>query len=147
MSHTYTQNVVHIVFSTKDRRRTIPPNLQERLWPYMAGICKNLGAFLHAIGGTEDHVHLLIEIPAALSLSKAVQDIKTNSSRWVSGERQIFAWQKGYGAFSVSHSSASSVIRYIENQEKHHKKMTFDHEFVSLLKKHGMAFDPQYVFG
>jgi REP element-mobilizing transposase RayT len=95
----------------------------------------------------EDHLHLLIQIPPVLTLSKAVATIKANSSRWASGEGHKFAWQEGYAAFSVSASVIPAVIRYIRNQEEHHKKMDFDAEFVALLKKHGIEFDPKYVFG
>jgi REP element-mobilizing transposase RayT len=95
----------------------------------------------------EDHLHLLIQIPPVLTLSKAVATIKTNSSRWASAEGHTFARQEGYGAFSVSSSVIRIAIRYIQNQEEHHKKMDFDAEFVALLKKHGIEFDPKYVFG
>jgi putative transposase len=85
MSHTYAQNVIHVVFSTKDRRKVISAEFQPKMWAYAAGICKNLGIFVHAVGGTEDHIHLLIQIPATLALAKAVSTIKSNSSRWSNG--------------------------------------------------------------
>ena len=100
-----------------------------------------------AAGGMEDHIHLLLRIPPALALAKAVLAIKSNSSRWAGEEGHKFAWQQGYGAFSVSSSIAPTVVRYIQNQEAHHKRMSFDAEFLALLKKHGMEFDPKYVFG
>ena len=113
MSHTYAQNVIHVVFSTKDRRKTIPEELQPRLWAYTAGVCKNLGILVHAIGGTEDHIHLLFQIPPSLAVAKAVLAIKSNSSRWRNEESHKFAWQEGYGAFSVSHSLLPAAVRYI----------------------------------
>jgi REP element-mobilizing transposase RayT len=113
----------------------------------VAGICKNLDIFVHAIGGMEDHIHLLLQIPPTLALAKAVVGIKSNSSRWVNEEGIRFAWQQGYGAFSVSASVVPAVDRYVRNQQAHHRKMSFEQEFVALLKKHGMEFDSQFVFG
>ena len=147
MSHTYAQNVIHVVFSTKDRHKLMSEEFRPRLWAYTAGICKKLDILLLAVGGMEDHIHFLIQIPPTLALAKAVLAIKSNSSRWANEEGHKFAWQQGYGAFSVSTSNVPTVVRYIQNQEAHHKKMSFDSEFVALLKKHGMEFDPKFVFG
>ena len=147
MPHTYAQNVIHLVFSTKDRAKLIPKELQSRMWAYAAGICKNHDILAHAIGGMDDHIHLLIQIPPSLSLAIAVNAIKSNSSRWASEQGHKFAWQQGYAAFSVSASLVPTVVRYIQTQESHHKKMTFDAEFLALLNKHGVAFDPKFVFG
>jgi REP element-mobilizing transposase RayT len=147
MSHTYVQNVIHVVFSTKDRRKIIPEEFQPRLCAYVAGICKKLGAHVHAVGGMEDHIHFLIQIPPTSAVAKAISTIKSNSSRWASEDGYNFAWQQGYTAFSVSSSNIPAVIRYVRNQKAHHKKMDFDAEFVALLKRHGMEFDPKFVFG
>jgi len=147
MPHTYAQNVIHIVFSTKDRRRSISKEFQSRLWAYVAGICQNHGILVHAVGGTDDHIHLLIQVPPVLSLAKAVLAIKSNSSRWANEQGSKLAWQQGYAAFSVSASLVPAVVRYIHTQESHHRKMTFDAEFLALLKKHGVEFDPRFVFG
>jgi putative transposase len=144
MAHTYVQNLIHVVFSTKERRKIIPTGAQPRLWGYLAGVCKRERVFVHEIGGMEDHAHMLIQLPSTLSLSDAMLEIKTSSSRWMG---RNFAWQRGFGAFSVSSSNVDAVVRYIRAQEAHHKKMSFDEEFVALLKKHGMEFDPRYVFG
>jgi putative transposase len=144
MAHTYVQNLVHVVFSTKERRKLIPQESQPSLWGYMAGVCKRERIFVHEIGGMDDHAHMLIQLPPTLSLSDAVLEIKTSSSRWM-GDK--FWWQRGFGAFSVSASNADAVIRYIRTQEAHHKKMSFDEEFIALLKRHGVEFDPRYVFG
>lgn len=146
MSHTYAQNVVHIVFSTKERRLLIPKEFQPRTWAYIGGICKKEGIFIHAIGGMEDHIHLALQIPPMLALGKAVNTIKTNSSRWMSEQGKDFAWQQGYGAFSVSASNIPAVVRYIRNQGSYHKKVNFQQEFISMLKKAGVPFDPRYVF-
>jgi len=144
LANTYVQSLVHVVFSTKDRRPIIPKTSQSKLWAYMAGICKNEEIFVHEIGGMPDHAHLLIQQPPTMALSDIVYKIKTGSSQWMGVK---FAWQRGYGAFSVSASNIDTVVRYIRTQEKHHKKMSFDEEFLALLKKHGLPFDPKYVFG
>ena len=147
MSHSYSQNHVHLVFSTKNREKVIAPETQARLWPYMAGICKNHDMLTFAIGGMADHVHLLFRLPPTLSLVRAVTLIKSNSSTWMKENERRFTWQEGYGAFSVSSSNVSRVIRYIDGQEAHHRTRSFEQEFLALLKKHGVKFDPKYVLG
>jgi putative transposase len=132
------------VFSTKERRKLIPKETRSRLWAYLAGVCKKQSILVHEIGGMEDHLHLLIEIPLIMAVSGALQEIKTSSSRWMG---RNFAWQRGFGVFGVSASNVGGVIRYIRTQEAHHKKMTFEEEFTALLEKHGVAYDPRYVFG
>ena len=144
MSHSYMHNPVHLVFSTKERRKLIPKNAQGKLWAYLAGICKNHRIFVHEIGGMEDHVHMLIEIPLTITFADAIKEIKVGSSQWM-GPR--FAWQRGFGVFGVSESNLNRVIRYIRNQESHHRKMTYDQEFIALLEKHHVPYDPRYVFG
>ena len=144
MSHTYAHNPVHVVFSTKDRRKLISEESQTRLWAYLAGVCKKQKIFVHEIGGMEEHLHMLIQIPLTLSFSDALQEIKTSSSRWMG---RNFAWQRGFGVFGVSASNVDAVVRYIQTQEAHHRKMTFEQEFIALLEKHGIAYDPRYVFG
>ena len=147
MSHTYSQNAIHIVFSTKSRSRIICGQLQPGLWAYMGGICKEIGVRVHSIGGAEDHVHLLVQLPPVLPLAKVVLTIKSNSSHWARQKKREFGWQEGYGAFSVSASNLPAVIRYIQNQEQHHRRINFEAEFLALLKKHGVEPDPSYVFG
>jgi len=147
LSHTYTQNHLHIVFSTKQRAKLIEKRDQPKLWSYVAGIGRNHDFLVIANGGMEDHVHLLIQLPPALALAKAVLLLKSNSSKWMNERGIKFNWQEGYGAFSVSASNVAAVVRYIENQEMHHRKITYDQEFVTLLKKHKMEFDPKYVLG
>ena len=147
MSHTFTQNHIHAVFSTKDRRKIIPVDFQAEFWSYIAGICRNQKMVSVAVGGVEDHAHVLFHLPPTLTLSKAIGTIKANSSKWMNEQGRRFAWQEGYGAFSVSASNLRAVASYIRNQQKHHQKMTFEDEFMTLLKKHGIAFDPKYVFG
>ncbi len=147
MSHSYSQNHIHLVFSTKDREKLIGRELQSSLWAYTAGICRNHDILTFAIGGMEDHMHLLFRLPPTMTLADAVNKVKVNSSRWLNAQGLKFGWQKGYGAFSVSSSNVSSVIRYIGRQEEHHKKQTFETEFIALLEKHGVKYDPRYVFG
>lgn len=147
MPHTYSQNYLHVVFSTKERRKLITKEFQPKLWSYMAGIARNNDFLVLANGGMEDHTHLLIQLPATLALAKAVQLLKGGSSKWVGEHGREFSWQEGYGAFSVSKSKISTVVKYIENQETHHRKITFEDEFIALLEKHGIEYDPRYVFG
>jgi REP-associated tyrosine transposase len=146
LSHTFSQNHLHVVFSTKERRKLIEPSMQPRLWAYMGGIARNHNFLVLANGGMEDHVHLLIQLPPVLSLAKAVSLLKANSSSWMKEHGRKFAWQEGYGAFSVSASTLAAVERYIANQQKHHRRRTFEDEFIALLKKHGIPFDPKFVF-
>ena len=147
MAHTYSRNLVHVIFSSKDRRKTIAKELQPRLWAYLAGICKNHDMVALAAGGTENHVHILVNVPPKLALAKAVLLLKANSSRWMSEQGKEFSWQEGYGAFSVSASNLDAVIRYIQNQQAHHRKSSFEEEFCALLRKHGVEYDPTFVFG
>jgi REP element-mobilizing transposase RayT len=99
-----------------------------------------------AVGGMPDHIHVLFRLPPTLTLVRAVTLIKSNSSKWFRGKEKRFAWQQGYGAFAVSSSHVSRVIRYIDNQEIHHQKFTFEQEFITMLKKHNIPFDPEHVF-
>src|SRR5215470_4350163 len=147
MPHTYSQDFQHIVFSTKERRKWISKSMQPKLWSYMAGIGRNHGFLVLANGGMEDHVHLLVQVPARIAAAKVVSLLKANSSRWMNEHGMKFAWQEGYGAFGVCKSNLGAVTRYIANQEKHHRKMTFEEEFIGFLEKLGIEYDPKYVFG
>jgi putative transposase len=147
MAHTFTKNHQHIVFSTAGRRKLIERNRQPELWAYIAGICRNHGIFVRAIGGVDDHVHLLVEILPIMAIAKAVATIKANSSKWMNETGSSFAWQKGYAAFSVSASNIAAVERYIRNQEAHHQKISYEDELLALLRKHGISFDSKFVFG
>lgn len=144
MAHTYVGNFVHCIFSTKERKPTISAERLAGLWGYISGVATGEGLTLILAGGTSDHVHLLFMLPASVSLASAVQKIKGSSSRWM-GEG--FAWQQGYGAFSVSPSQVAAVRKYIENQAEHHRKQSFEEEFTTMLKRCGVEYDPQFVFG
>ena len=146
MGHSFPNVIVHCVFGTKERRDTILSELQPNLWKYFGGIGKNYDIPILSVGGTSNHAHVLFALPATVALSTAVQVLKANSSRWI-GEHGIeFAWQEGYGAFSVSASNLSAVVKYIRNQENHHRKRSFEQEYLTFLKKHNVDFDPRYVF-
>jgi putative transposase len=146
MSHAYSGNFVHCVFSTKGRRNTIPADLQSKLRGYMCGIAQNLNTNVIATGGTANHVHLLMTLAPTSRLSEVIQKVKANSSRWMGEQGKSFEWQKGYGAFSVSPSMLEVVKAYVLNQEEHHRKRSFEEEFLALLKKSGVAFDQTRVF-
>ena len=147
MSHTFTKNHQHIVFSTAERRKLIEKPFQPKLWAYVAGICRNHGMFVRTVGGVEDHVHMLIELPPTMAVATAVGTVKTNSSKWAGEKGRDFAWQKGYAAFSVSASNIQAVERYIAHQEAHHRKISYEDELIALLRKHGISYDPKFVFG
>jgi putative transposase len=149
MSHSYVSNLMHCTFSTKNRYPAIDSELESRLWPYLGGIARENRMKALAIGGTADHVHALLSLPGMMSFAKAVQLIKGGSSKWIHDtfpNQKQFAWQEGYGAFSVSASQVPKTTAYITNQKEHHRKKSFDEEFLELLKKHGIEFDPRYVF-
>jgi putative transposase len=149
MPHSYTSQLIHCVFSTKERQPTITDALQERLFPYIGGIARTNGITLIAAGGVEDHIHLLILLPKTISISKAMQLIKGGSSKWIHDtfpEHRLFEWQEGFGAFSVSIGSKEQVITYINNQREHHSKRDFKSEFISFLDGHGIEYDERYVF-
>ena len=149
MSHAYVNNLMHCTFSTKERLPFISAELELRLWPYVGGIARENRIKALAIGGTPDHLHLLLSLPATMSFAKAVQLIKGGSSKWVHDtfpEYRKFAWQEGYGAFSVSASQVEKIIAYIRNQKEHHRKKSFQEEFRELLDKHGVEYDARYLF-
>jgi len=136
MSNTYTALYAHIVFSTKNRQRTIIPIVKTRLHSYLGGISRNLGATALAIGGVEDHVHLLLRYPSRIPLSDLVCRIKANSTKWLHEtfpDRSRFAWQNGYSAFSVSDSRVAAVVRYIAHQDEHHRRVSFPAEIEHLI--------------
>jgi len=149
MANTYTSLHYHIVFSTKNRQRWIMPDVEERIWSYLGGLAAKNKMKPIQIGGVEDHVHVLLGAPPTLAPSKIAQLIKGGSSAWIHEtfpELQQFAWQDGYGAFTVSKSNLPGVTEYIKNQREHHRRVTFEDEYLAFLKKHGVDFDERYVF-
>lgn len=140
MSHTFSCLLAHVIFSTKDRKRFIDRELAARLHPYLGGIARDLECVALAVGGVEDHIHLLISYPAKIAVADLMRDLKANSSKWIHesfDRHDNFAWQPGYAAFSVSISVKPNVITYINNQEDHHKRLTLQEEIAILLEKHG----------
>jgi len=140
---------MHCVFSTKERRPMITPELQSRLFQYIGGIARENKIKLLSAGGVADHVHLLISMPSTISIAKAIQLIKGGSSKWIHEtfpEQRLFEWQQGYGAFSIGVSDIERTVNYINNQAEHHGKMNFKTEFLAFLKKHDIEYDERYIF-
>ena len=149
MPSSYTNLLYHLVFSTKERRPLITPELSADLYPYLGGIVRQEGGMLLEVGGMPDHVHLVARFRADLAVADMMRVIKANSSKWVNeraGRTEQFAWQTGYGAFTISGSQLEVVRRYVQRQEEHHRKHTFQEEFVAFLKKHGIAYDERYLW-
>lgn len=148
MSHTYVSGLIHCVFSTKNRRDLIPENVQPQVWAFLGGIARKNGFKALIVGGTQNHVHILLSLPATMPLAKAIQLIKGASSHWMNkNHTKNFAWQEGYGAFTVGISQKDQTISYIRGQTEHHRKKSFEEEFLTFLKKHGVEYDPQHVWG
>ena len=149
MAHSYASLLVHCVFSTKGREPAIATGLRERLWEYIGGVARENRMLAHAVGGTENHVHMLLSLPTTITVSRAVQMVKGPSSRWVSTtfpQFPNFRWQKGYGAFTVSVSHMDRTLAYIRNQETHHANTSFEEEFVGFLNKHEVEYDEKYLW-
>lgn len=149
MANTYSQIHIQVVFAVQGRHSLIAKRNKDELYKYISGITRNQGQKLIAINGMPDHVHILIGLQPDMALSNLVRDIKAASSKfvnqkgWVKGK---FSWQEGFGAFSYGHSQLDSVVRYIQNQERHHSKQSFRSEYFALLRKFDIAFEDKYVF-
>jgi REP element-mobilizing transposase RayT len=149
MGHTYTNLLTHIIFSTKDRLPYLRDDRRQDIFAYMGGIVRELKGVALIINGPKDHVHMLVRLPSALSIAKAVEIVKTNSSRWIHEQRVLhrtFSWQSGYAAFSVSESNAEDVSRYIANQEAHHQKISFQEELIAFLTRSRIQYDERYIW-
>jgi REP element-mobilizing transposase RayT len=149
MSHTYCSSLFHCAFSTKERRKTIVPEIQPRLWAYMGGIARERQMKALGVGGMVDHVHLLLALPSSLPIADAMREIKSASSFWMHETCALkdFEWQEGYGAFSIGWAQVNTTLAYIARQEEHHRKRDFQAEFIAFLKKHRIEYDPRYVWG
>ena len=140
---------LHIVFSTKNREPSIIPELRARLWAYLGGICRNLHCIPVQIGGTSDHIHILCLFSRDIAIQNFVAKIKAESSKWIKQQGTPlpdFHWQTGYGAFSVNPSETSKAVRYIANQEEHHRNRTFQEEFLLFLKKYNIPYDEKHLW-
>lgn len=149
MANTYTQIYIHVVFAVEGRQSLIKPEHNEELQKYITGIVSAQKHKMIAINNMPDHIHLIVGLRPDAALSDLVRDIKANSSRFINDKRWVtgrFSWQEGFGAFSYSRSQLATVIRYIENQEKHHAKKSFHDEYTALLEKFGVAYDSRYIF-
>lgn len=150
MANSFNQTYIHFVFSTKNRKPLINPEFEKRLWAYIAGIGKQNGFNVITSGGMPDHAHILVELSKKLTISETVQKIKGPSSKWLNDEffeHRDFAWQAGYGAFSIGQSGLKNAVRYIQNQKEHHAYKSFKEEFLTLLHAYNVKYDEQYLWG
>lgn len=149
MANTYTQIYIQIVFAVKGRQNLIAKENREELHKFITGIVTNRGQKLFAVFAMPDHVHILVSIGPTILISDLVRDVKAGSSKFINDKKWIngkFHWQEGYGAFSYSKSSVDSVVKYILNQEEHHKKKKFKDEYLDLLEKFEIEYDQKYLF-
>lgn len=149
MGQSHAKNYLHIIFSTKNRQPFILPEYENALFRYLGGVCKNIESPSLIVGGYLDHVHVLCLLSKKLALMKMVEELKTESSKWMKTQSDTlkkFYWQDGYGAFSVSPSQVDIVFDYIKNQKHHHKKKTFQDEYRAILKKCKVEYDERYIW-
>jgi REP element-mobilizing transposase RayT len=149
MGQSLSNLLTHIIFSTKNRHPLIHPDIEIRLHGYIRAICRDLESPLLQIGGMADHIHMLVNLSRKYALSKFVNEIKSHSSKWVKtidGDFRDFAWQAGYGAFSVGQLEYQKVIDYISNQKEHHKELSFQEEYLRFLKAYQMKYDEKYLW-
>jgi putative transposase len=141
--------VMHIIFSTKERRPFLNPETRPKLHAYLATVARNAGCECYRAGGVADHVHLAIRLSRTLTIAKLVENLKTSSSKWLkteSADLKTFSWQRGYGCFSVGPADLDSVCAYIDNQPEHHRTRTFQDELRMFLKKYGLEYNEAYVW-
>lgn len=146
MGHSLASVHVHFVFSTKNRFLYLKADLQAAMFAYLGGIVRELGGKPVIVGGMSDHVHMLVRMPTGMSISDFMRVAKANSSKWARQKKRDFGWQTGFAAFSVSMSVLPEVTRYIREQEKHHRTMSFQEELIALLRKHNIAYDDRYIW-
>jgi putative transposase len=150
MTHSYKIHFFHLIWSTKNRESFISTDIEARLYSYLSAITKNHTGKLLEIGGMPDHIHLLLELSSLDKFSYFIRDLKAYSSQWIHKtfpELSKFAWQEGYGSFSVSYSNLEAVQKYIQNQKQHHETLTFDEEYRKFLQLHNIKYDDRFVLG
>ena len=150
MANTYTSLHYHVIFSTKNRVAYIKPEIEQRVWAYLGGVARAHKMTALQIGGCDDHIHALVMAPPVIAPSQIAQYLKGDSSKWIHEtfpELREFAWQEGYGAFTVSKSNLEFVVAYIQNQRAHHQHRSFQEEYREFLQKHGVEYDERYVWG
>ncbi len=148
MPHSYSRILVHIVFSTRGRIPILRNSFREQLHAYIIAVVENIGGSIIAINSVRDHIHMLVAPPKNLIVGDLIKKIKVSSTKWINSESLVdgrFAWQGGYGCFSVSARNFENVVRYIEHQEQHHKRLTFEEEYKHLLQQLGVADIPKYL--
>ena len=149
MAQSLSKILLHLVFSTKNREPWISPEVRPALHAYLAGAVRNLNAEAYRVGGVADHVHIACTLPRTMPVSKLLEEIKKSSSMWIKQQAPTcrgFAWQAGYGAFSLGQSQLDARIAYIDGQEEHHRKRTFKEEFAEFLQRYGVDYDERYVW-
>lgn len=147
MPQSLSRVLLHMVFSTKDRQPFISPDLRGKLHAYLIGVLRNLDCPSIQVGGSDDHMHLLMVLSRTMTIAGLAEEVKTSSSKWAKTQGvPAFAWQTGYGVFSVSESRADDVVAYIQGQEEHHRHRTFQEEFREFLQRHQVPFDERYVW-
>ena len=150
MPQSFCNLTYHLVFSTKQRRPWVSNEFRKRLYECLGGTVRDLGGTMLAINGTTDHVHMLTRLRQDVAISFVLRKMKASSSKWIHGafpDTRGFAWQTGYGAFTVSKSRIDDVRRYLDEQEQHHKTRTFKEDFVALLEAHGIEYDERFLWG
>jgi len=141
--------LVHLVFSTKNRAPLIAPEIEGELYPYLASICRACKSPAHAIGGTDDHVHIALSLARTISVADLLEEVKGSSSKWIKTkgpQYAAFAWQNGYGAFSIGQSQLPALKGYVAKQKEHHRRQTYQEEFREFLKRYQVAYDERYVW-
>jgi putative transposase len=149
MANTYSQVNIHAVFTVQGRENVLDKELRGQVFEYISGTMKGMGLFPLAVNGYSDHIHVFFELPTNITIAKVLQEIKSNSSKWINDQQLVhgkFSWQKGFGAFSHSRSQRNKVIQYIINQESHHSNISFRDEYLNFLNNNEIEFNNNYLF-